>query len=551
MRRILTFIRMKRLIKEKEELDGQRSDEEQLNVHEKEEGDLFGIRALEAGFYGGVTQSLPASLASSRANSPFASPRARSPVSSRRNSFSKENSSQSLAPSTIRAVPPIERQSSTDSVEIAPSARPQSNLRITSYAYEEERMSGASIPVKASPAVRVASGARLQPSFAQLNGKVNHSTAVNMSLEVPPSPSGPSFHASAVSTPKASSPEPKASFEYPSPQEQRSTRHSPTSSESSQNHSQLAHYVPEPPRLPLTDNIGRAVYERENPALAVKSHRASMISNGTYSSNRYSMTLPPNDMPTVPSLPAFPARAVIDSSHSRFNDFVKERSPDQWQEDTVPPMIHKPRTSSFGRSGHKPRTPSWGTHGMHKPRTPSFGTPITANTSRPRMSSITIPEVDAAHFKGISVQPVLTTRTSTASLHMPNEESIVKSPYEANSDVLPEFTFPPALHVDGIGAFDDDESATHSIIGDYTNDDDDYAPHDRPNSRGTSFSFAHTDPEYTRQDDWRPPSPPPPLPQTRKIGEAVPMSSISRQGLKRPTVTSPLAVGVYRPVNAF
>ena len=72
---------MRRLIKEKEASEGQRSDEEELNVHEKEEGDLFGIRALEAGFYGGVTQSLPASLASSVANSPFTSPRARSPVS--------------------------------------------------------------------------------------------------------------------------------------------------------------------------------------------------------------------------------------------------------------------------------------------------------------------------------------------------------------------------------------------------------------------------------------------------------------------------------------
>jgi len=40
-----------------------------LNQREKDEGDLFGIRAIEAGFYAGVAQSRPTSRAGSRAGS--------------------------------------------------------------------------------------------------------------------------------------------------------------------------------------------------------------------------------------------------------------------------------------------------------------------------------------------------------------------------------------------------------------------------------------------------------------------------------------------------
>ena len=412
--------------------------------------------------------------------------------------------------------------------------------------------------MKASPVTRVVNGSRLQPSFAQLNGSVNHSTAVNMALEVPPSPLTQSFNPGATSSPKATSPEPNAAFEYTSPQEPQPTKHSPASSMSSQNHPQPPHYVPEPPRVSLTENVGRAVYERENPTWTVKSHRASMISGGTHSSNRYSMALPPDDTPGVPSLPAFPARAVIDSSHSRFNDFVKERTSNQWQEDTMPPMTHKPRTPSYGKLGHKPRTPSFEKSPTDKPRSPSFGTPITANTSRPRMSSGTLQSIDLDNVRHVSGQAVLTAKASTASLHMPGEMHAITSSFETNQGLLPEFTFPPAFHDENGRAFDDDdESATHSIIGDYTNDLDDFPPAQRPpsvrpDSRGTAFSFAHTDPEYTRaDDDWMPPSPAPPLPQARKSIEGIPLSSMSRQGLKRPVAKSPLAAGVYRPVNAI
>jgi len=50
----------------KEELEaGPKDDTVELNQREKDEGDLFGIRAIEAGFYAGVAQSRPTSRAGS------------------------------------------------------------------------------------------------------------------------------------------------------------------------------------------------------------------------------------------------------------------------------------------------------------------------------------------------------------------------------------------------------------------------------------------------------------------------------------------------------
>ncbi|CAG8974554.1 hypothetical protein HYALB_00005827 [Hymenoscyphus albidus] len=45
------------------------ADQEMLNTRETDEGDLFGVRALEAGYFGGVAQSRPSSPAGSRINS--------------------------------------------------------------------------------------------------------------------------------------------------------------------------------------------------------------------------------------------------------------------------------------------------------------------------------------------------------------------------------------------------------------------------------------------------------------------------------------------------
>lgn len=54
------------------------------------------------------------------------------------------------------------------------------------------------------------SGSRLQPSEAELNGRINHDPAVNMSLELPPSPLRPT--AAAPTSPGSRSPSPSYPF---------------------------------------------------------------------------------------------------------------------------------------------------------------------------------------------------------------------------------------------------------------------------------------------------------------------------------------------------
>ncbi|KAF2821494.1 hypothetical protein CC86DRAFT_302989 [Ophiobolus disseminans] len=65
------FDRRKSKFVKKEELEaGPKEDTVELNQREKDEGDLFGIRAIEAGFYAGVAQSRPTSRAGSVINHP-------------------------------------------------------------------------------------------------------------------------------------------------------------------------------------------------------------------------------------------------------------------------------------------------------------------------------------------------------------------------------------------------------------------------------------------------------------------------------------------------
>lgn len=61
---------MNKIVKKEELEAGPREDTVELNQREKDEGDLFGIRAIEAGFYAGVAQSRPTSRAGSVIGTP-------------------------------------------------------------------------------------------------------------------------------------------------------------------------------------------------------------------------------------------------------------------------------------------------------------------------------------------------------------------------------------------------------------------------------------------------------------------------------------------------
>lgn len=136
-------------IKEEEEA---REDQVELNHREKDEGDLFGVRAIEAGFFAGIPQSRPTSRAGSIAGSPSMSS---STLIGGFNS-SKLNS---MASSVTDL--PLAHTNNRDS-DVLPSNSPPQR--------------------KSPPALRLA------PSEAEMAGRHNHNASVNMGLVVPPSP---------------------------------------------------------------------------------------------------------------------------------------------------------------------------------------------------------------------------------------------------------------------------------------------------------------------------------------------------------------------------
>ncbi|KAF2144153.1 uncharacterized protein K452DRAFT_316889 [Aplosporella prunicola CBS 121167] len=114
----------------------QNNDQHGLSEKVKEEGDLFGIRALEAGFYGGIAQSRPGTPLVSAANTP-----------------------KLISPATsVLDLSESQPSSSSNSIK-----NPSSSSRCL------------------TPKMT------LDPSDAERIGRVNHNT-VNMSLTVPPSP---------------------------------------------------------------------------------------------------------------------------------------------------------------------------------------------------------------------------------------------------------------------------------------------------------------------------------------------------------------------------
>ncbi|KAI4170532.1 MAG: hypothetical protein LQ343_004909 [Gyalolechia ehrenbergii] len=145
----------------------------ELNKREPDEGDLFGVRAIQSGFFGGVAQSRPSSLAES--NSPEGS------------------SANTLLGS--HASPKTAAQSPMSSVTTLPlDARRSSPL--AHEAVSSEDLNAPTTPKRRAPTPLRST---LAPSDAELSGRVNHDPAVNMLLEIPPSPSASSRPTTAYS----------------------------------------------------------------------------------------------------------------------------------------------------------------------------------------------------------------------------------------------------------------------------------------------------------------------------------------------------------------
>jgi hypothetical protein len=148
---MLTTIRLKKEKAKIAEIEAGPKDTVELNQREKDEGDLFGIRAIEAGFYAGVAQSRPTSRAGSVVgNHPSLS-------------------TSTLVGGNVNS-PLMKGMSNNNSVLSL-------NLNATN--------NGAK---RASPPAM-----KLRPSEAEISGRRNHNGAgdVDMSLQLPPSPGHP------------------------------------------------------------------------------------------------------------------------------------------------------------------------------------------------------------------------------------------------------------------------------------------------------------------------------------------------------------------------
>ena len=143
-----------------------------LNTRELDEGDLFGIRAIQSGYFGGVVQSRPTSAAGSPSHSPTGS------------TFPPSSPSLiGVLPISGHGHPPLDIQQPSPT-------RPPGALLKAFYLPTEPSRSSTTNPRSRVHSALTKSG--LRPSEAELNGRINHDPSVNMSLEIPPSPLTPS-----------------------------------------------------------------------------------------------------------------------------------------------------------------------------------------------------------------------------------------------------------------------------------------------------------------------------------------------------------------------
>ncbi|KAF2105886.1 hypothetical protein BDV96DRAFT_508657 [Lophiotrema nucula] len=258
---------------------GRKEDHLELNQREKDEGDLFGIRAIEAGFFAGIPQSRPTSRAGSIAESTKGTP-----------SISTNTLIGSLAS------PKIQTHSAMSSVTSLPLAHMSDRNR------DSETLADSPPRRKSPPAIK------LRPSEAELNGRINHNASVNMNLAVPPSPvlarapSSPAFGSSdadsdGAATPRSLSP--------------RSANFTPD------------HYAPVPPQIPIPEGLRAALH---SPELIAKSQSASLNDHSPGQS-------PGNSAPPSPSyppesrVPSMPAKVLREEPRSLFPAYSERRRP--------------------------------------------------------------------------------------------------------------------------------------------------------------------------------------------------------------------------------
>jgi hypothetical protein len=232
-------------VKKAAELEsGPKDDTVELNQREKDEGDLFGIRAIEAGFYAGVAQSRPTSRAGSVVGLP------------------------NMSSSTLVGNPnsPLLKPShSTNSIPLSTNRSPSPTLP------------GAT-PRTTSP------NQKLRPSEAELNGR--HSpldSSVDMSLNVPPSPG--------LYQPS------KPTFGSDSDDDNDYTYMSPGSADFNPKHYKPAPSIPMPDALRVSYHDGR---DNVNSQVGSINTDSPLSSPGPSSSLAHPGAPPESKLPTIP-----------------------------------------------------------------------------------------------------------------------------------------------------------------------------------------------------------------------------------------------------------
>lgn len=263
------------------EASGSNEERVELNQRELDEGDLFGVRAIESGYFGGVAQSRPTSAAGSSLDGsgtllghPSPKLAAASPMSS------------------VVSLPLEKRQSS-----------PLAKNAISA--------SGVSTGTRKVPQPLRST---LHPSEAELNGRVNHDPAVNMTLEIPASPlAAPSRPMSSHSDISVRRPLSSA-FPFPEP---------PRAEHGAQ---------AEPPQLALPQNLRSSARMStvQHADDEIHSQSASIVSKSTDGdSGEHERGRSPNQ--EAIELPAPPARTA------------------RWERPMSIGTVHPPRSSSIPR----------------------------------------------------------------------------------------------------------------------------------------------------------------------------------------------------------
>lgn len=189
--------------------------------------------------------------------------------------------------------PKVQTHSMSSSVTTLPLAHTNDRNRDSSR--DSATRSSTSPPRRKNPPT-----IRLAPSEAELNGRINHSAAVNMNLNVPPSP---------VLTQGARSPTFGGSDSgesdgriSPRPLSPRSPNFKPE------------HYAPVPPQIPMPESLRVSVHSAED---TPKSQAASFNDPSPAHSPGHSAPPSPGHPPEA-KLPTMPARAFRDEPRSLF-----------------------------------------------------------------------------------------------------------------------------------------------------------------------------------------------------------------------------------------